>query len=130
MKELLKDIRDVSLLSTRAGKAKAIKISKQLAKYIIGILPESKRDILDKALDRNLYLTSVRTLSYGLLKVYEEGFYLELEGTRSSFKVFVKDFNGDLEVIRKPVNLHILYHIGFNMNEDDYIGYWGNVKNS
>ncbi len=59
-----------------------------------------KFDQFDRMLDRQMYLTSGTSWS-GKVTEYPEGYYIELEATRSSFQAFVA---GD-SVIRKPTRL-------------------------
>lgn len=99
-----------------------MKINKEIAKRMIQEMPESKKSVLSKALDRNEILTSARVLSYATIFIYKEGFLLKLEGTRCQFTVFAKDNDGELEFIRKPKDslLNLIYTDGFQMNEADY----------
>ena len=57
----------------------------------------SKFDQFDRMCDIQLHLTSDSTWT-GKIDEYEEGYYIQLEATRSSFQAFVA---GD-KVIRKP----------------------------
>lgn len=60
----------------------------------------NKFDQFDKFMERQMYLTSDSSWS-GYIEVYPEGYYVSLEGTRSSFQAFVsKDLT-----IRKPRKL-------------------------
>ena len=61
----------------------------------------AKFDQFDKMLDRQMYLTSGTSWS-GKVTEYPEGYYIQIEATRSSFQAFVSA-NGD--VIRKPTRL-------------------------
>ena len=85
-------------------------------------MPEEKKEILRKALDRNFYFTSSWTLEHGTMKVYKEGWYIELRGTQCGFKVFIKDNDGEFETIRKPIDkkLSKLYETSIHMWEGDY----------
>ena len=98
------------------------KTNHDLIKMILEDLPEDRKKVLTKALDRNFYLTSVWTLSWADLYVYEEGFYLELSGTRAKFSVWVYDNDGNFEYGRKPVDskLHLIYKDSGPMDEDMY----------
>lgn len=87
--------------------------NRELAQDIMNMLPESKMTALRNACSRNEWLTS----SYGLedmtMTVYLEGFKLKLEGCRSTFSVYAKDNDGELEITRKPAEkmLHKLYEV-------------------
>ena len=61
----------------------------------------AKFDQFDKMCDIQLHLTSDSSWS-GYVYEYEEGYYVKLEATRSSFQAFVAP---DGSVIRKPRNL-------------------------
>ena len=96
---------------------------------LLEAMPEDKKNVLRNALDRNLHFTSARTLEHGKITVYKEGWYVELEGCQSGFKVFVLDNDrfddvGDtpFKVIRKPVDskLNKLYDEPLHMWEADY----------
>ena len=78
---------------------------------ILHQMPESKKELLRKALIRNSLLTSAYLLSECTLTIYKEGWLVKLEGTRSTFTVFAKDNDGEFEFIRKPNEnkLHKLY---------------------
>ena len=88
-----------------------IEVNKDIAREIIKLVMEdNKRKItLEKALDRNFILTSSYNLEELTLEIYKEGFYLILEGTRCSYKVFARDNDGKLELIRKPRVLNKIY---------------------
>ena len=66
----------------------------------IEIAIASKFDQFGKMIDRQMYLTS-GTSWEGKVTEYPEGYYIQLEATRSSFQAFV---SGD-SVIRKPMKL-------------------------
>lgn len=85
--------------------------NRELANRILEEMPEEKKQLLEKALDRNEILTSSRSLGNGCMSVYKEGWYIKLEGTRCSFSVFAKDVDGEFEFIRKPNadKLHKIY---------------------
>lgn len=85
-------------------------------------MPEEKKEVLRKALTRNSYFTSAWTLEHGTMTVYKEGWYIELSGTQSGFKVFIKDNDGEFETIRKPNDkkLSFLYKTSLHMWESDY----------
>ena len=86
-------------------------VNKEIAREIITmVMEDTKRKItLEKALDRNFMLTSSYNLEELTLEIYKEGFYLILEGARCSYKVFARDNDGKLELIRKPRVLNKIY---------------------
>ena len=88
-----------------------IKVNKEIAKEIIEMVMEDdkRKATLEKALDRNFILTSSYNLEELTLEIYKEGFYLILEGSRCGYKVFAKDNDGKLELIRKPRELNMIY---------------------
>lgn len=88
---------------------------KEMIRDILVGMPEAKMEALKNACSRNSYLTSYFGLEHGMFYVYKEGFRVELLGTRSSFSVYVKDNDGDLEYTRKPAEskLHPLYELWF-----------------
>lgn len=98
------------------------KYNHELAIEIIKTLSETKKETLKKALKRNFILTSSYVLSNGKITVYKEGFYLELNGTRSNFSVYANDNDGELEITRKPSEnkLHKLYEQFISFNECDF----------
>lgn len=98
------------------------KFNREIVAQILSEMPESKKAVLCKALDRNLILTSSRVLASCDLTIYKEGWLVKLEGTRCSFSVFAKDNDGEFEFIRKPNenSLHKLYSEWTSMNESDY----------
>ena len=98
------------------------KINESMVARILEEMPENKKEVLGKALQRNMYLTSVAILNSCTLTVYIEGWYVELEGTRCRFAVFAKDNDGELEFIRKPAEskLHKLYKDWGPMDIDDF----------
>ena len=96
---------------------------------LLAAMPEEKKAVLKNALARNSYFTSAWTLEFGTLTVYKEGWYIELNGTQSGFKVFVLDNDRfdetgtvPFKVIRKPVDskLHPLYQSNLHLWESDY----------
>ena len=98
------------------------KVNQEIITRMLNEMPNEKREVLKKALTRNLYLTSAYVLSSATLTVYKEGWLLRLEGTRANFTLFVKDNDGDFEYIRKPNEnkLHKLYEQWVGMNECDF----------
>jgi hypothetical protein len=97
-------------------------INLEIAKDILNEMPQHKKEVLKKALDRNEILTSSRVLEHGVITIYKEGWLLKLEGTRCSFSVFAKDNDGNFEFIRKPreSKLHKLYTEGLRFSESDF----------
>ena len=87
------------------------KVNKEIAKEIIEmVMKEDKRKAtLEDALYRNFMLTSSYNLEELTLEIYKEGYYLILEGARCVYKVFAKDNNGELELVRKPRELNLIY---------------------
>ncbi len=83
----------------------------ELAQEIMNKLPEEKKATLAKACERNLMFTSSYGLENVTMTIYLEGFHLKFEGCRSSFSVYAKDNDGELEITRKPAEskLHKLY---------------------
>ncbi len=98
------------------------RVNEELVNQMLDVMPESKKAVLRKALERNCILTSCRIMEHGELTVYKEGFYLQLFGTRCSFSVYCKDDDGELVPMRKPVEskLHKLYTDGIHFNECDF----------
>ena len=85
-------------------------------------MPQEKKEVLKKALERNCILTSAYVLENCTLTVYKEGWLVELSGCRSSFSVYAKDNDGEFIFMRKPNEnkLHKLYSEWERMNESDY----------
>jgi len=99
-----------------------IKVNREIVARILHEMPEEKKEVLKKALERNLILTSSYVLSSCTLTIYKEGWLVKLDGTRCNFSVFAKDNDGDFEFIRKPneSKLHKLYEQWQPMDERDY----------
>ena len=106
----------------QVAKRFAENICYEMAYRMLDEMPECKAEVLCKALDRNLILTSCSVLSSGYLYTYKEGWLLKLEGTRCSFSVFAYDNDGELLFSRKPKesSLHLLYSKWLTFNECDY----------
>lgn len=101
------------------------RINYEIAARMLNEMPKEKKDQLIKALDRNLLLTSVRTMSSGKMHVYKEGFYLELFGTRCRFAVWAKDDDGTFIYERRKPNgnrLHKLYEENLYFDSSDFDG--------
>ena len=97
-------------------------LNKEISLEMLNQMPENKKEQLEKALDRNNYLTSFRGLPIGEIFIYKEGFLLKLEGTRTNFSVYAKDNDGEFEFCRKPVEkkLHLLYVDSLRFSESDF----------
>ena len=95
--------------------------NKDIVKEMLSKMPEKKKEVLGKALDRNMLLTSTRAMSWVYLTVYREGWLLELEGTRCEFSVYAKDNDGEFVFTRKPneSNIHMIYHENARTSELD-----------
>jgi hypothetical protein len=106
----------------RKAKQSLRKTNREIIARILQEMPEEKKEVLGKALERNLILTSTAVLSSCTLTVYKEGWLVKLDGTRCSFSVFAKDNDGDFEFIRKPNEnkLSKLYEEWHSMDETDY----------
>jgi len=77
-------------------------IAEMTVQMMFDVLPDSKKKVFENACYRNYLLTSWTGLGFSRLHIYKEGFYLEMDGTRSRFTVFTKDNDGELEVMKKP----------------------------
>ena len=101
------------------------KVNRDIMQEMIHTMPEPKKMVLSKALDRNEILTSARVLSSVTMKVYREGWYLQMDGTRCSVGVWCFDRDGELVHGRKPreASLHLLYEDWLNASESDYEGF-------
>lgn len=97
------------------------KVNYEIAMDMLKNMPEKKKEVLKKALERNYNLTSSWALGLGTMTIYKEGFLLSLEGTRCSFSVFAFDNDGELEFARKPneSRLNKLYKDDINLSESD-----------
>ena len=86
-------------------------VNREIAREIIAMVMEDvkRKTILEKALDRNFILTSSYNLEDLTLEIYKEGFYLILDGVRCSYRVFARNNDGKLELIRKPRELNLIY---------------------
>lgn len=83
-------------------------------------MPDEKKAVLHKALQRNYSITSSYMLENGKVTIYAEGAYLQLTGVRCSFSVFV---NADGKFTRKPNEnkLTKLFEINTMLfNENDF----------
>ena len=97
-------------------------INHEIATQIMLQLPDEKKATLEKAINRNFWLTSAAVLENGTIKVYKEGWYIQLFGCRSSFSVFAYDRDGEFEIARKPKEnkLNFLYEQAIWFQERDY----------
>jgi len=100
--------------------------SEKFALWILDSMPDEKKKVLANACARNLHFTSAFVLEFGKITTYKEGWYVELTGTRSGFKVWAGDNDGVLVFGRKPVasKLHEIWHDSLHFNECDFDAYW------
>lgn len=98
------------------------RVNKEIVARILNEMPESKKEVLRRALERNSILTSAAVLSSCTLTIYKEGWLVKLDGTRCSFSVYAEDDDGEFVFKRKPNEnkLHKLYEQWIPMNECDY----------
>lgn len=96
---------------------------------LLEAMPEENKNSLRKALQRNMHFTSAWVLEFGTLTVYKEGWYIDLRGCQSSYKVFILDNDrfdetGDVpfRVIRKPHDskLNPLYQTSLHLDEGHF----------
>ena len=93
-------------------------IAEMTVEMMFDAMPESKKEVFRKACYRAALLTSYYGLGFSTLSIYKEGYYLTMEGCRSSFAVFVKDDDAELSVVRKPKDDKLSYLWGYHwMNE-------------
>lgn len=85
-------------------------------------MPETKKKILRKALERNELLTSSYVLEDCTMRVYKEGWSVRLLGARTSFYMFAMDNDGEFVFMRKPLEdkLNFLYLDNFKLSESDF----------
>lgn len=98
-------------------------VNKEIIFDILHKLPENKMEVLKRALERNFTLTSSYILEHGNIRVYKEGYYTTLEGTRCSFSVFAYDRDGEIEISqRKPREnkLNFIYEESLHFSESDF----------
>ena len=112
---------------------KTTKTNQALAWDMLENLSDAKKVQLDKFLSRNEALTSTYGCAFGDLRIYKEGWYLTLDGTRSQFSVWYFDNDGDLVEGRKPNEnkLSFLYEQDLNFNglgEDDWRNFTEGVQ--
>ena len=101
------------------------KANEWVMQEMLRTMPEAKRKVLVKALDRNEILTSSRVLSNVTMRVYKEGWYLIMEGTRCSVRVWCYDRDAEMVHGRKPneSTLTFYYEDWMNGSESDYEGF-------
>ena len=106
----------------REMKKQTAKNNRELAYDMLENLSDAKKEQLDKFLSRNEALTSTYGCSFGNLRIYKEGFYLILDGTRSQFSVWYYDNDGELVEGRKPIEskLNFLYEEDLRFNGVDW----------
>ena len=93
-------------------------VAEMTMEMIVEAMPDSKKNALKNACQRNNILTTYYGLGFSELSIYKEGYYWKAEGTRSNFAVFVKDDDGKLSVIRKPKDSKLSYLWGHSwLNE-------------
>lgn len=106
----------------REMKKRTAKTNQELAYDMLENLSDAKKAQLDKFLSRNEALTSTYGCSFGNLRIYHEGWYLTLEGTRSQFSVWYYDNDGELVEGRKPSEnkLNFIYEQDLRFNGVDW----------
>lgn len=93
-------------------------VAEMTVEMMFEVLPKEKKEVFENACHRNDILTTYYGLGFSELSIYKEGYYLKMDGTRSSFAVFVKDNDGELEVTRKPKDSKLSFLWGYHwMNE-------------
>ena len=86
------------------------KFNKTFTMDMLRAMPEEKNKVLINALTRNDILTSFWGLGNQVVEVYKEGWYINMEGCRCSFAMWVEDNDGEFVFgKRKPKNIHLLY---------------------
>ena len=97
-------------------------INHEIAMDMLEAMPEEKKKVLRKALERNWILVGSYMMDSGNIVIYKEGFYLKLEGSRCSFNVFAFDRDGKFEFARKPheSKLNKIYEDGLKLCESDF----------
>ncbi len=114
----------------KAMKKVSQKNNQELAYDMLEQLSDTKKVQLDKFLSRNEALTSTYGCSFGNLRIYKEGWYLTLEGTRSQFSAWFFDNDGELVEGRKPNEnkLHFIYEQDLRFNGVDWEDIVGNTN--
>ena len=102
------------------------KINIEIMRETLSTLPENRKEVFRKAIERNAILTSWYGMEFGTMTIYKEGFYMEFFGTRSRFAYWCFDNDGEFVHGRKPheSKLHMLYkddaHFGCDADLDFY----------
>lgn len=93
---------------------------KQIALAVLKTMPVKNITTLRNALNRNFSITSSYILERACITEYKEGWYIELNGIRSGFKVFYD--NKKKQITRKPNEnkLHRIHSELEIMDESDY----------
>ena len=92
-------------------------------------MPEQKKQQLAKALLFNDQHTSFYGFGYQCVEVYKEGWYIIFNGCHTSFRIWVKDNDGDFEYGHRkpnPSKLHCLY----SFNPDLHLYEWDSILDS
>ncbi len=92
---------------------------RQIIDEILGKLTLDRAEKLYHALERNYILTTAFCLSWGNVEVYEEGFYINLTGTRCNFTAFYDDKNEIF--IRKPRKRTLIWKTSSEVNLQDIV---------
>lgn len=88
-------------------------------KDLLREMPEDKKQVLRNACYRNLILTSYYGLDNQSVRVYKEGWYIEMEGCRCRFAMWVGDNDGDFTYgNRKPREDKLSYLYSFSPDID------------
>ena len=104
-------------------KAETRKFNHNFTIEMLGSMPISKKQTLHNALNRNDILTTYYGLDYQTVTVYKEGWYIECEGCRSRFGIWVGDKDGSFEYgKKKPTEskLSKLYRYDPEITSDDF----------
>lgn len=109
---------------TAEGHMAAMKSCEEIAQQMVAQMPAEKKESLRNAISRNYILTSHDGLNWSTMRVYREGWYLVLEGTRSGCNIWAGDDDGAFRFGRKPAEdrLHLLYEISLGC-PDYYLSY-------
>lgn len=87
-------------------------------------MPREKKKVLNNALNRTNYLTSYYGLSLQNVTVYKEGWYIDFEGCRAGFKMWIGDEDGTFVYgKKKPINskLNRLHSYDPEIYEADFV---------
>ena len=69
--------------------------NKEMVRDILTAMPREKKIQLHNACYRNYLLTSTYGLEFTTITIYNEGWYVEMEGTRCGFRIWVGDNDGE-----------------------------------